>query len=101
MSAHFESIDEERFINNIKIICDYFDEVMKDNWLEIKLMVPPVSFDRGVRLKEKIINRTSLLRPKLNGEYKGAISLVPIRGLETSGDVIDYSEEQLRILQNQ
>lgn len=101
MSAHFESIDEERFINNIKVICDYFDEVMGDNWLEIKLMVPPASVERGVKLKQKILNRTSLLRPKLNGEYKGAISLVPIRGLIESGKVIDYSPEQLKLLQNQ
>jgi hypothetical protein len=83
------------------VICDYFDEVMGDNWLEIKLMVPPASVERGVKLKQKILNRTSLLRPKLNGEYKGAISLVPIRGLIESGKVIDYSPEQLKLLQNQ
>jgi hypothetical protein len=101
MSAHFESIDEERFINNIKVICEYFDEVVDDNWLEIKLMVPPISVERGLRLKNQIINKTSLLMPRLNGQYKGAISLVPIRGLVSAGDVIDYSPEQLKILQNQ
>ena len=101
MSAHFESIDEEQFIENIKIICDHFDEVMGDNWLEIKLMVPPQFVDRGVSLREKILSRTSLLRPKLNDVYKGSISLVPIRGLATPGQVVDYSPEQLELLQNQ
>ena len=64
-------------------------------------MVPPISVERGLRLKNQIINKTSLLMPRLNGQYKGAISLVPIRGLVSAGDVIDYSPEQLKILQNQ
>jgi len=101
LSAHFEGIKEERFIENAKIICDHFDEHNDDHWLEIKLMTPPESIERGLQLKEEILKNTSISLPGANGRIKGVLSLVPIRSIGDSGVVVEYTNEQLKLLQNQ
>jgi len=105
LSAHFDGLteynDEDRFVKNIKVICEHFDEHDDDHWLEVKLMAPPKYIDRALKLKEKILNLDLLNRPGANGRVKGVVSLVPIRGMQNPGEVVQYTEQQLELFKNQ
>jgi organic radical activating enzyme len=105
LSAHFEGLstekEEDRFVRNIEAICKHHDEHDDDHWLEIKLMCTPQHFERAVNLKNKINALGTINKLGANGRIKGAISMVPIRGLQNSGVVVDYTPEQLHILSNQ
>lgn len=100
-SCHFESVDERQFIDNIKIVLDWHDECNDDLWCEIKLMAPPGVVNRALAMKETINALDTFNRPGLNGRKKGAISIVPIRGLTDSNAVLDYTAEELGILRSQ
>lgn len=82
LSAHFESLNEEKFIKNIKEISK-----KKGIFLEVKLMAPPESIERALQFKQKI-------------EGFCRTSLVPIRR-KTDSSLVEYSKEQLTILSNQ
>lgn len=104
-SAHFEGLknekDEDRFVKNIEVICEHFDNHDDDHWLEIKLMAPPEFIDRALNLKKKIENLGTLNKHGANGRIKGVTSLVPIRSIGDSGKLVTYTDEQLLILKNQ
>jgi hypothetical protein len=100
-SCHFEKVDEEQFINNVKIVLDWHDECNDDLWCEIKLMAPPGVVKRALAMKDIINSLETFNRPGLNGRKKGAISIVPIRGLTDSNALVDYTEEELEILRTQ
>ena len=93
--------DEDRFVKNIKVICEHFDEHDDDHWLEVKLMAPPKYIDRAVKLRDKIKQLGTLNKPGANGRIKGMLSLVPIRSLGDSGTLVDYTEEQIEIFRSQ
>ena len=100
-SCHFESVDEAQFINNIEIVLDWHDECNDDLWCEIKLMAPPGVVARAVAMKEIINSLDTFKRPGLNGRKKGAISIVPIRGLTNSNTLVDYTAVELEVLRTQ
>ena len=100
-SCHFESVYEQQFIENIKIVLDWHDECNDDLWCEIKLMAPPGVVARALAMKDIINSLETFNRPGLNGRKKGAISIVPIRGLTDSNAVLDYTKEELDILRSQ
>ncbi len=106
MSAHFDSMAsfpnrKERFLRNIEIIMDYHDKVDDDHWLEIKLMTPPKKLDKALNFKKQIEDLDRLHKPGANGRMKGVCSLVPIRSIENSANIVEYSNKELRYLQNQ
>lgn len=106
LSAHFDGLvtekDEDRFVKNIQVICDHFDDHNDDHWIEIKLMASPEYVDRAVTLKDKILSNTTIKQPGANNRVKGALSLVPIRGmLNNSGKLVEYTPEQLEKLRYQ
>jgi len=105
LSAHFDGLkdgdDEDRFVKNIDTICKHFDEHDDDHWLEIKLMAPPNYIDRAVKLKEKILNLGTIDKAGANNRIKGVVSMVPIRSLGDSGELVEYTDAQLDILRNQ
>lgn len=101
LSAHFSSIDEDRFVRNIEVICDYFDNHSGDHWLEVKLMATPEYFDRALSLRDKIRSLNRISRIGANGRINGALSMVPIRSLGDSGKVVEYTSEQLSVLSHQ
>jgi organic radical activating enzyme len=105
LSAHFDGLtddkDEDRFVKNIKVICEHFDEHDDDHWLEIKLMAPPMYINRALNLKQKILNLDLLHKPGANGRAKGVVSLVPIRGMRDSGEVVKYSEHEIKLFRKQ
>lgn len=105
MSTHFESMDqfkgnEDRFIDNCRIIIDHHKRVNKDHWLEIKLMTPPGTLERAYQFKNKIID-LGLEHLGANGRPIGAISFVPIRAIDNSQELVEYSENEIRYFQNQ
>ena len=105
MSAHFESMDkfkgnEQRFIENCKVIIDHHKQVNKDHWIEIKLMTPPGYLDRASEFKEKIIE-LGLDAMGANNRQIGAISLVPIRALDDASKLVGYSDNELSFFQQQ
>ena len=106
MSAHFESMDlykgnEERFIENCKIIMDHHDKVDDDFWLEIKLMTPPGFLDKAQEVRDKIISVPIWSTPGANGRPKGSISLVPIRDINDSSRLVNYSENEIEFFRKQ
>lgn len=101
LSVHFEFVDEAKLIGNIEEICNHFDSHDDDHWLEIKLMSPPQFVERAINLKQAILEKTTISKLGANNRIKGVISLVPIRSLEDSGELVDYTFEQLQLLQNQ
>lgn len=105
MSAHFESMDqfkgnEQRFIDNCRTIIEHHKTVDKDHWLEIKLMTPPGMLDRAEQFRNKIVD-LGLNENGANGRQIGAISLVPIRDITDSSQLVDYSENEIRYFQQQ
>jgi hypothetical protein len=106
MSAHFESMDlyngnEERFIENCKIIMEHHEIVDDDFWLEIKLMTPPGFLDRAQSLREKIVSIPIWNTTGANGRPKGSISLVPIRDINDSSSLVNYSENEINFFRQQ
>lgn len=105
LSAHFDGLlnekDEDRFVRNVESICKHFDEHDDDHWLEVKLMAPPQHLNRALKMREKIKSLGTLDKPGANNRIKGALSLVPIRGIESSGELITYTTEQLSMFKNQ
>ena len=63
-------------------------------------MAPPQFVTRAVALREKIKTDTTLETPGANGRNKGTMSIVPIRGKD-GVTLVDYSEEELKLLQSQ
>ena len=82
LSAHFESIDKERFLENLEVVAK------GDHWIEVKLMAPPGRVVEALEFKDKI-------------KVKCVCSLVPIRDLENSWEMVNYTDEELSLLQNQ
>ena len=106
MSAHFTSMsqfpgNEERFIENCKLIMEHHDVIDDDFWIEIKLMTPPGFLDRAIDFKQKIESFGLLDKPGANGRMKGTLSLVPIRSLEDSSKLVDYSSNELSYFKDQ
>jgi len=106
MSAHFASMDlypgnEQRFVDNCKIIMEYHDVVDDDHWLEIKLMTPPGYLERAQQTKQKILDLDMLYKNGANGRPKGSISLVPIRDINDSSKLVGYSENEISFFQQQ
>lgn len=106
MSAHFASMDqfrgnEQRFIDNCKVIMQQHDKVDDDHWLEIKLMVEPGYLDRAQQLKQKIEELDMLHRNGANGRMKGILSLVPLRSINDSSQLVGYSENEIEYFSNQ
>jgi len=105
MSAHFSSMDlykgnEERFIENCKIIIDHHKKVDDDFWLEVKLMTPPGMLERAQIVNEKII-ALGIYDNGANGRQIGATSLVPIRGIDDSSKLVGYSDNEIGFFQQQ
>ena len=101
LSVHFEFVNDQKLLENIEEICNHFDEHNDDHWLEIKLMSPPQFVERAVNLRDNILNNTTINKPGANNRVKGSVSLVPIRSLGDSGNLVEYTTEQLQLLQNQ
>ncbi|MHA1817077.1 MAG: radical SAM protein [Candidatus Heimdallarchaeaceae archaeon] len=101
MSAHFEQINKDKFLANLQIMMDHHDKVDNDHWIEVKLMCPPGKVAEAVKFKEEIEKIDRLHVIGANQRMKGACSLVPIRQLEASGELSQYTEEEICQLQNQ
>lgn len=106
MSAHFSSMDlykgnEDRFIENCKIMMQHFDQHNDDHWLEIKLMTPPGFLDRALQLKQRIMDLDMLHKPGANKRMKGIMSLVPIRDISDSSKLVGYTENEIEYFKNQ
>jgi len=101
MSVHFEYANENKLMDNISTICEHFMQHNSDHWLEIKLMSTPLSLDRAIALKDRIINSGMLSAIGANGQPNGTMSLVPIRDLRLAGKIVEYTPEQMKLLENQ
>lgn len=106
MSAHFASMDqyrgnEDRFLENCRIIMEHHDAVDDDNWLEIKLMTPPGYLERAQQLRDRITAIDIWHTSGANGRQKGSLSLVPIRDITDARSLVDYTEDELEFFKNQ
>ena len=106
MSAHFASMDlyrgnEDRFIENCKIIMDQHDQKDDDHWLEIKLMVPSGFLDRAQLLRDRLLEIPQWHTFGANGRPKGEISLVPIRDISNASELTKYSDNEIEFFRNQ
>ena len=106
MSAHFASMDlypknGQRFVDVCQIIMEHHDKVDDDFWLEVKLMTPPGFLDRANKTKDAILALDMLDNPGANGRPKGSLSLVPIRSLEDSSNLVKYSDNEIEFFKDQ
>ena len=106
MSAHFGSMDqipgnEDRFIENCRIVMEHHDRVNDDFWIEIKLMTPPGYLDRALAFRQRILDLGLLDKPGANGRMKGVLALVPIRDMRDASKLVDYGPNELQYFQNQ
>ena len=106
MSAHFASMDlykgnEDRFVENCKIIMEHHDAVDDDHWLEIKLMTPPGYLERAEALRDRILALDMLHKPGANGRPKGSLSLVPIRDINDAKSLVEYSQNEIEFFRKQ
>ena len=100
MSAHFESIDKNHFLNVLEIFIDRHNKDNDDHWIEVKLMTPPGKLEEVLEFKKEI-EKLELHKNGANNRMKGTCSLVPIRGIEDSDNILKYSEKELKFFQNQ
>jgi len=98
LSVHFEYINEDKLMDNIREINESFAKNITNRWLEIKLMSTPISIDRAIALRSRI-RLSGLLQ--YNGMQFGSISLVPIRDTEFAGQVVEYTADQLKMIAEQ
>ena len=55
----------------------------------------------GLDFKEQIESLNKLHKPGANDRMKGVCSLVPIRSIGNSANIVEYNNKELRYLQNQ
>lgn len=106
MSAHFASMDlypknNQRFVDVCKVIMEHHDKVDDDHWLEVKLMTPPGMVERAMKTKKQIVALDMLDKKGANGRPKGILSLVPLRGIEDSSQLVGYSDNEIEYFSNQ
>jgi len=105
MSAHFGSMDRfpghvDRFKNNCKQIINYHKNNDGDHWLEVKLMTPPGFLDRALSFKQEILSY-GIHDTGANNRQIGEISLVPIRDLNNSSELVGYTHNEISFFQQQ
>lgn len=100
-SCHFEAVDEDLFLANVNTVLEWHDESDDDLWCEVKLMAPTGVVDRALELMKRVKDLPSYNRKGANGRSKGTASIVPIRSLEDAGRLTEYTDKELRILQEQ
>jgi hypothetical protein len=64
-------------------------------------MTPPGKLNEALDFKEQIESLNKLHKPGANDRMKGVCSLVPIRSIENSANIVEYNNKELRYLQNQ
>jgi len=105
LSAHFDGLqtekEEDRFVKNVEIICKVFGQSIDDKWIEVKIMAPPNHFDRAVNLKNRLLDIDLLNKQGANGRITGTLSIVPIRSIGDSAELVSYTDSQLEIIRNQ
>ena len=101
LSAHFEFVDKKRFLENLTVILDWHDFYDDDHWVEVKLMAPPGKVHEAMEFGNQIKEMDRINKLGANERTKGVCILVPIRDLDNSATLVDYSEEELECFQNQ
>ena len=105
LSAHFDGLkstkEEDRFVKNIEVICEHFNQHDDDHWLEVKIMTPPGYVQRSVNLKEKIHKLNIVNNIGANKRINGVISLVPIRSINDSSNLVEYTDSELELMKQQ
>ena len=101
MSAHFEEMNKDRFIENLITVLDWHDIDDDDHWIEVKLMTPPGNLNKIKRFADRINKLDRLEKPGANSRMKGCISFVPLRDLDESDRLTEYTEEELRFFKQQ
>lgn len=101
LSAHFEFIDRKRFLENLTVILDRHDFYAADHWIEVKLMAPPGRVHEAMEFGNQIKEMDRINKLGANQRTKGMCILVPIRDLNNSSILVNYSEEELNCFQNQ
>ncbi len=101
MSAHFEEMNKDRFIENLITVLDWHDIDDDDHWIEVKLMTPPGNLNKVKRFANRINKLDRLEKPGANGRMKGCMSFVPIRDVDESDRLTEYTEEELWFFKQQ
>ena len=101
MSAHFEEMNKDRFIENLITVLDWHDIDDDDHWVEVKLMTPPGKLKEVKQFAKRIVDLNRLDKPGANGRMKGCISFVPLRDVDESDRMVEYKEEELKFFKQQ
>ncbi len=101
MSAHFEEMNKDRFIENLITVLDWHDIDDDDHWVEVKLMTPPGKLKEVKQFAKRIVDLNRVDKPGANGRMKGCISFVPLRDVDESDRMVEYKEEELKFFKQQ
>lgn len=105
MSAHFEFINVDNFFDNL---VEYMEIQLKYLFLgeykfvDVKLMTAPGGVEKSVQLRDRI--NELLAKPRyflLVDRRMVEMSFVPLRGIDDSEKMLEYTEEELQVFINQ
>lgn len=90
-SIHFEEFNEKKFLSNCEAILKKksIHAGASVNWVGVRLMVPPGSFQKALVLKEKLLNL-----PPLWGKLD-FVNMSPLYEKEDGDKLMDYSTYEL------
>ncbi len=94
LSVHFESVKEERFLENVAAIVAEKERNPATGGLEIKIMTPPGTTARAAAFRDRLLGIANFTR-------HASWSMVPIRSIAKFDELVDYSAEETLIFQRQ
>ncbi len=97
MSAHFESLNDQLFLENVDVSLKELIKSKGRKSLDVKLMTPPGEIERSLKMKSNI-EKLESLKEIQQASYEGfiGVTLVPLRGIDNSEQLLDYTEEELK-----
>lgn len=95
LSLHTEFWKKDKFIENIKSVLSAYNN-KNGGWLDIKIMCKPGVVKDAIGWKNEF--NEIIMDASNNGRRLGFAALVPIRGIDDSGDLTNYDPDELKLL---
>jgi MoaA/NifB/PqqE/SkfB family radical SAM enzyme len=87
MSVHFESVNEDKFLQNVEAVIAQKKTMLWTHGFEVKIMVPPGVLKRAISFRDKLL--------KIDGVDKHLTwSMAPIRDLGNYQRVKEYDQKE-------
>ncbi|MCO4753584.1 MAG: radical SAM protein [Bacteriovoracaceae bacterium] len=103
LSAHFEFLNQDRFLANLEV---YLDDMLRTGGggrnVDVKLMTPPGGLEKSRAFNEKVQALIAQDRyVSLRDSRKIGTSFVPLRGIDDSENILEYTDAEIEFFGNQ